>query len=133
VWILYYEVVDFSDFLVNQIAVLCDFMNLDTRIQSTSKVYKNNHLRGQERVIDICRQEAADTYINPFGGRDLYNSDDFSRDGIDLKFLNSIPTPYQQKASEFVPGLSIVDILMNNKPEQVRDMLRNYQLVPGGI
>ncbi|MCX4193380.1 WbqC family protein [Methylophaga sp. OBS1] len=131
--ILYYEYADISDFLVNQITVLCDFMKLNTRIQSTSKVYQNHHLRGQERVIDICRQEAADTYINPFGGRELYSSDEFSRAGIDLKFLSSIPTPYQQKASEFVPGLSIVDILMNNKPEQVRDMLRNYQLVPGGI
>lgn len=131
--ILYYDYADISDFLVNQIFLLCDFMKLDTRIQNTSKVYENNQLRGQDRVIDICRQEAADTYINPIGGRDLYDSDDFSSAGIDLKFLNSITTPYRQKATEFIPGLSIVDILMNNKPEQIRDMLKNYQLVSGGV
>lgn len=36
---------------------------------------------------------------------------------------------YQQFGDKFVPGLSIVDVLMFNSKEEVRKQLQNYALV----
>ena len=40
------------------------------------------------------------------------------------------PIEYPQFGDPFVPGLSIVDVLMFNEREQVREMLKKYQLKP---
>ena len=45
--------------------------------------------------------------------------------GIDLKFTEFIPTPYDQLGNDFVPNLSIIDVLMFNEKESVQQMLEN--------
>ena len=40
------------------------------------------------------------------------------------------PVEYPQFGEPFVPGLSIVDVLMFNDKEKVQEMLRSYQLKP---
>jgi hypothetical protein len=44
-------------------------------------------LHGQARIIDICRQFKATTYLNSPGGRALYDPEAFKRAGIALEFL----------------------------------------------
>jgi len=83
-------------------------------------------LRSQERVLDICRQEGATTYVNAIGGKELYAVDDFADRGIELKFIKTRPVPYEQHGGEFVPWLSIIDIMMFNEPEQIRAMFGAY-------
>lgn len=46
-----------------------------------------------------------------------------------LKFLKTGEIKYQQFGDKFVPGLSIVDVLMFNSKEEVRKQLQNYTLV----
>lgn len=45
------------------------------------------------------------------------------------KFLKTGEIKYQQFGDKFVPGLSIVDVLMFNSKEEVRKQLQNYTLV----
>lgn len=47
-------------------------------------------LKAQDRVIAIVKKMEAGRYINPPGGRALYDRNTFAQHGIDLKFL----TPY---------------------------------------
>ena len=49
--------------------------------------------------------------------------------GIELKFLKSDLVPYKQFANDFVPGLSIIDVLMFNSVEEIKRMLNQYELV----
>jgi WbqC-like protein family len=111
------------------VLAVCEFVGIRTRIELTSTVYGNSHLHSQNRVLDICARENADRYVNPSGGHELYSRDAFGTRGIDLKFLRSRPTPYQQFYPPFVPGLSIIDILMFNSPDQVHGLLADYDLV----
>jgi hypothetical protein len=45
-----------------------------------------------------------------------------------LRFLRSRLPAYPQFDQQFVPALSILDMLMFNPPESVRDMLAEYDL-----
>ena len=86
-------------------------------------------LKGEERIVEICGQLGADHYINAIGGRSLYDKGRFARAGIRLSFFQVRVLEYSQGREQFVPGLSIVDVLMFNPLAGVREMLQDYELV----
>lgn len=108
-----------ADIARNSIITTADYLKLSTEFVSTSSVYGNNHLKGFERVVDICRIEKADEYWNLPGGRSLYSDVYFKENSIDLKFVDVQITLYQQNSTEFNPGLSILDVLMYNEPSKI--------------
>jgi hypothetical protein len=59
----------------------------------------------------------------------LYSRADFAAHGIDLRFLKANPIDYKQFNHPFVPWLSILDVLMFNSREQVRDYLDNHYTI----
>ncbi len=76
-------------------------MGIGTEIVPSSTVYQNAHLKGQDRILDICKQEQADHYINPIGGMELYDKGKFEKRGIKLDFIKSILSPYPQFKNAF--------------------------------
>ena len=84
--------------------------------------------RMMARVEALCNDVGADIYINPIGGTALYDKEEFASAGIQLNFLFSRISPYSQKSSDFIPNLSIIDVLMNNSKEKTREMLSAYTL-----
>jgi hypothetical protein len=99
------------------------YLKIPTAIVESSAVYGNEHLAGEERVIDICAQEKASHYINMPGGRALYSKAKFLSAGIELQFLNPVVEPYEQFGNPFVPALSIIDVLMFNEPSAARRLV----------
>lgn len=85
-------------------------------------------LRGQERILDICRCEGASRYVNLPGGRLLYDGNRFAQEGIELRFIKPEPVPYPQRTKNFEPWLSIVDILMNTGRQGAQAMLGRFSL-----
>ena len=104
-------------------------MNLEKNLSQSIGLYDNKELKLAKRVIDICRQEGADTYINAIGGQNLFCKDDFKKHNIDLCFIKPILKTYEQNSPEFVAGLSILDVLMYNTPNDVKIMLSEYNLI----
>ncbi len=88
-------------------------------------------IRKVARVIAICRQENADTFINAIGGTALYNKQEFSKYGINLQFVKTNDICYDQncKDGSFIPNLSIIDVLMHNGKEKTKMLLNEYSLV----
>lgn len=111
------------------IFAVCRYLNINTQIQPNSIAYDNRMLKGAERVIDICIREGATVYVNASGGKLLYSHDQFAAKGIELKFVQSCLLPYNQLCSEFTPGLSIIDVMMFNAPEQIHTLLQAYELI----
>ncbi|POZ62682.1 hypothetical protein C2I19_07260 [Chromobacterium alticapitis] len=72
----------------------------------------------------IAEQEGATRYINPLGGRELFERAAFARRGIELKFLDFQPMRYATADLAFEPGLSVLDALMWNAPAEVLKALR---------
>ena len=80
-------------------------------------------------MIDTCLRESAEHYINAIGGQALYSRDAFAASGITLSFLQSRPVEYRQFREPFVPGLSMIDVLMFNPIERVREHLTACDLI----
>lgn len=119
-----------SDLTKASIKLTSKYLGIETEFVNSSQKYKNNHLKSQARVIDICKLEDADTYINAIGGLELYNPLDFLNNGIELRFLKPTMVPYNQfKTDEFIPGLSIIDFIMNIDPSEVKDHLKMGSLI----
>jgi hypothetical protein len=120
---------DTGKFIYNSVRVIADYLGITTELLLSSDLDKDNSLKAQDKVIDICKKLGASEYYNAIGGTDLYSVDVFGENGIDLKFIQTRFTPYTQFKNEFVAGLSILDIMMFNDAETIQKMLGEYSLV----
>ncbi len=116
-------------FMMNSFQVVLDYLEIDTKLILSSTIEKDNSLRGKDKVKHICHLLGADTYYNAIGGQELYDKNDFRVDGINLQFVQTNLTPYAQLGNEFVPGLSLIDVLMFNSPMETKKMLNAYTLL----
>jgi hypothetical protein len=127
--IINYPTIWLNEFLLNSLHEIIRYLSIEVEIVNTSRLYQNSALKGQERILDICSQENADIYINPIGGIEIYDQASFLKRGIKLCFLHSRPVTYSQGGNEYVPGLSILDVLMFNSPIAARQFLIERDLV----
>ncbi|ANU23084.1 WbqC family protein [Planococcus donghaensis] len=117
-------------YLANSIKEICAYLNIRTEIILSSELTKNEHLRGQDKILEICGLFSAEEYLNAAGGLLLYSPLDFQTQGIELKIIKTNPISYQQKdVREFVPNLSIIDVMMFNSPEEIDAMLDDYTVL----
>lgn len=107
---------------------ICAFLGLHPRWHLSSELKKDSTLRGQDKVLAICAEIGASHYINAPGGRALYDEHAFNSRGLELSFIQPRITPYRQYANEFVPNLSIIDVMMFNDKRQCRCLLEEYDL-----
>lgn len=129
--ILLYNSNKLAPYLEYSIRQLCCYLEIKTKILVSSNIKeKNSSLTGKDKVINICHCLGADTYVNASGGRCLYHHEDFKKAGLSLLFIETSPLKYHQFDAPFVPGLSIIDVLMFNSKEQVKELLQAYILVP---
>ncbi|MDB4682075.1 WbqC family protein [Synechococcus sp. AH-551-A10] len=102
-------------YLTHQLKDICKHINIKTKFIMSSEINKDNKARGIDKIIAICKKLGANTYINLPGGRDLYDFSVFSDNKIELKFSTHEPKKYHQLSDEWVPNLSIIDLMMNVK------------------
>jgi hypothetical protein len=114
-----------ADYLRHSLVNLRDFLGLGTEIISSSRRYENSNLMGQSRIIDICLREHTGIYVNAIGGKELYEHPAFELAGVKLQFLQPALPLYDQSGAEFMPGLSIIDVLMYNDGPTVTNMLKS--------
>lgn len=127
--ILSFEGDNVADFLSFQIAEICRYLNIHTEIMRSSMLQKDESLKAQDRIIDVCRRLGADEYYNAIGGAELYDSESFMRAGIQLHFLRAKLSEYKQFGAPFIPGLSIIDVMMFNDRDAVMQQLGDYELL----
>lgn len=111
-----------AQFNANALGLVARTLKVAPRIELASRLPKDNSLRGQDRVIDICKVVGATEYVNPPGGTLLYEPSAFAERGIKLRFLDPRLNPYPQGTPEFVPALSVIDLLMFNDAAAVAAM-----------
>ena len=74
----------------------------------------------------------ATEYINPIGGRDLFDATEFAAAGVSLAFLDQPTFVYDPAPYGFEPSLSILDVLMWNPPDAVRAAMAAARVLPAG-
>lgn len=121
-----------SDLNYQCIKKISEYLDINTILVKDSFRYNNRDLKGEKRILDICRIENITTYINLIGGLELYSFADFKKDGVDLQFIKTIKHEYPQGlGNEFISHLSIIDLLMCNPKDVVIDILNKYILIGG--
>jgi len=121
--------VNLSQYVCFSIANIASYLGVNTEIVPSSRKYYNQELKAQERIIDICLRENAVEYINPIGGLELYSKEKFDEKGLKLFFIKTREITYPQLGKDFVPWLSIIDVLMFCGAGQTADLLKRYELV----
>lgn len=117
------------DFILHSVKSVCSFLDIKTEIIKSSSVEIDHSLKSQDKVLEICKSRGSSVYINAIGGMDLYSREKFQSEGIDLKFIKSSPIEYSQFQNEFVPWLSIIDVMMFNSKEGVKKYINLYKLI----
>ncbi len=129
------EIVRFEErnlycFLHHSIVRICEHLAIDTEIRRSSDIAADHALKGQDRVLAMCRAVGTSVYINAIGGLELYSREEFLRRGVALKFVRSSPFEYPQLGGDFVSSLSILDALMFNSLDALRECVAtNYELI----
>lgn len=118
-----------SEIIYETVLEICDYIGIKTNILLSSQITKNNDLKAEKKVIDIIKNLGGKVYINAIGGQELYDAQEFKKNGIDLYFIKTKSFEYTQFKNEFVANLSIIDIMMFNSKEQIKEILDNYELI----
>ncbi len=116
------------DFIHFSVIELCSIFDIKTQIILSSSLDIDHELKSQDRIIEMCKYLKTDTYVNAIGGKELYDKESFNKEGIDLKYIRTKKIEYDQFDHDFVPWLSIIDILMFNDIEKVKGYLNEYEL-----
>lgn len=124
-----YDTNNLAKFIFNSFKVINRYLDIKTELILSSSLNKNNALKGQDKVIAICKLLGAKEYYNAIGGRELYDYDAFLKNGIQLKFLQTNTICYKQFNNEFQANLSIIDVLMFNSRDNVIKMLTEFTLI----
>jgi len=120
-----------ADLAEASIRFVADLLQLPVLIDRASTLALPPELKAQERILAICAHHGATRYINPANGAELYDAERFADQGIDLRFLRMDGDIHytQQGGNAFVPALSMLDLLMNRAPDEVRTLLVRYRLL----
>jgi len=118
-----------SRYIGSSIEQIAKYLEMNTKFIYLSDLQGETTLTAQARTIDICKRLDASLYINAIGGQNLYYKNDFSTENIELKFLETNISDYQQFNDEFISHLSIIDVMMFNSKDRVLEMLEDYSLV----
>jgi hypothetical protein len=147
-YLISYNTDNLSEYNINSIKEICNYLEIKTEIITDRKKYlsiednlketTNEKILSEtdetinsktKRILDVCSYEKADIYINAIGGKELYSKEIFSQNYIELFFIQSSQTYYKQYENEFIPWLSIIDVLMFNPREHIRHLLNEYTLL----
>jgi hypothetical protein len=118
-----------AKYILNSLKQICNYLGISTKLIMSSALEKDNSLKAEDRVIEICSKLHATEYINPSGGIALYEKKNFKQAGIDLYFLKPGKIEYKQFDNTFVPSLSIIDVLMFNDIDSVNNILKSCTLI----
>ena len=119
-----------SDFNIKSTKQICEFLNINTIFFVSSNCCPaKQKMEKAERLINICKLNNCNIYINPLGGIELYDKKKFKNRGVDILFLKSETLEYKQFKGRYISNLSIIDVMMFNNKEQIKEMLTKYILI----
>lgn len=119
----------FNHFIKNSFQIILDYLGIETELLLSSELSNNKDLKGEDKILDICKLLRTSEYYNAIGGQELYNRKKFADNGIKLGFVESKLDAYPQLSKEFEPGLSIIDVLMMNSKENIHKLLSAYSII----
>ena len=101
-------------------------LNIQTPIVKASDYDFNG--KGSDLVLDMCIKLKATKYIFGEQGHNYADKEAFKKAGIELYFQKYNHPVYKQKGKNFLPYMSIIDLLFN-EGEKSYDILMSGNVV----
>jgi len=121
-----FEEYNLFNFLLNSLSLIKEYLEIQTPFLISSSILIDHDLKAEKKVVEICKARRADSYLNPIGGVQLYSKVRFKEQGVDLHFLKTNDFSYKQFNNDFVPFLSIIDVMMFNSIEEIKEYLNSF-------
>jgi hypothetical protein len=123
------------DLNIDSIRYSCDYLGIEFNYEIASKMtFDMVNVSGPgDWALEISKHKKASEYLNPPGGQAIFDEDKFTKNNIKLSFLKPKLSPYQQSwRNSFNAGLSVLDVMMFNTPEESRNLINNDFLMLNG-
>jgi len=119
------DATNLSKFVTLTLRKTAEVLQIDTPflVQSEMGLELGEIEHSGQWALRIAERMKASEYLNPHGGAQIFNEGEFERAGIQLRFLRPRLRPYVQRRGAFVPGLSIIDVMMWNSIEVIRETI----------
>lgn len=120
---------------IADLAIICireiyNYLGLELKYDRSSECSPHSQGMGKsERLISISKEQGYKNYINVIWGQHIHNKEFFESNGINLIYLESLPVIYKQFNNHFIPNLSIIDVLMFNDINAIKDFLKLYRTI----
>ena len=99
---------------------------LDIKIEVIKESELNINGNSTERLVNISKKIGAETYVSGIGGKEYMNEKMFETNNIKIEYQNfKCPIYKQVFNSEFIPNLSIIDLLFNIGPKSLSKLKQN--------
>jgi hypothetical protein len=120
-----------SELNVFALKTTCEYLEIpfDYSIFSEDTMNINSVNAPDEWSLEISKNMKATSYYNPPGGVSFFDKSKFQVARIDLEFLSINLNAYECIENPFIPGLSIIDVMMFNNIKEINSMLNDYELL----
>lgn len=95
--------------------IICGILGIDTsKFIYQSSLACDREARKSDLVLSLCKAVNADVYLSGIGAKKYMEMSCFRDERIGVQFQTFNSPKYEQRySSQFVPGLSILDVLFN--------------------
>jgi hypothetical protein len=109
------------EFTVSLIRKLCNLIGIQTKfIYSSSLILNEEDLGKTQKVINLC-QKAGLTYLyDAKGAKEILDIAMFAENNITIEFQNYEHPVYNQLFGEFIPYMSVIDLIFNEGPNSIK-------------
>lgn len=115
------QTTNLSVFNQRLIARIAAYLGLGTRL--TSSLDYDLGEGKTERLVNLCRQAGAKTYISGPAAKDYLDVALFDKEGMNVEWFSYAGyADYPQLWGDFIPDVSILDLLFNCGPQAIRFM-----------
>ncbi|MFK2826126.1 WbqC family protein [Bacillus sp. B190/17] len=105
-----------ADFNLRLIDVIRTILEIKTPIIRSSEILGTTGLKG-DKIISICKTLQAAVYLSGTGAKSYNDESEFARNQIRLVYQEFDPPCYPQLWGDFIPNLSVIDLLFNCGPK----------------
>lgn len=105
------EAMYLSDFTINMNMIIADLLDINVKFVKASDL--NAQGSKNERLINLCKSVAGDTYLSGQGAKEYMDDQLFLNNGINVIYQDFTPPRYEQLWDDFIPNMSIMDYIFN--------------------
>lgn len=127
---------DFNTDNLNQLVIhtlekTCEYLEIPFNYQVFSKMNLkiDDVYHPGQWALEISDLLNASVYVNPHSGYAIFNEHEYKERGVELQFLKPNLAKYVQRRDGFVPGLSIIDVMMWNDKDRIKKMLLDFDII----